>query len=232
MRYTAAEALSLLESRGTACRHATGEQGGEVGRGARFAEDLQELRIGLLQFLSSWESASALSQVRSLRVELRRDWAAAQQRSDEEDVRGEEEARRLEVLDVWIELGRLEVLLACYSSREGKGEQGDGANLSLHALARMDWVLDEVLMAALLDSQRTCGDLRWPRLYGRAHGSAPGYTRRKRNACPAWGCELPAKRGAHPSGATQASPLGTVSEIDVMIGWPCCNQMCTSFVHI
>ena len=112
-----------------------------------------------------------------------------------EERRGEEEARRLEVLDVWIELGRLEALLACYSSREG-------AKLSLHALTRMDWVLDEVVMAALFDSQRACGDLRWPRLYGSEHGSAPGYTRRKRDACPAWGCEL--------------------SESDVIIGWPCC----------
>lgn len=184
--------------------------------GPLLARDCLALGEGLLQFVTEWETGEALAQVRSLRTKLRREWARANSFEPSPGMlaEAEAEARRLVAFDVWMELGRLEVVLACYASQL-RGRVGEGEEWSLKALAQLDWVLDDVLMSSLLASQRTCGDLRWPRLLGSERLSA-SRTWRGPLIPSQWGTEAPRRILM----ARQASADENEAPHDVVIGWP------------
>ena len=234
LRYTAVEILRVLQCRGS-CNTTSGQRkDGAVERvqvreqdkleqqkEEELVRDCGALGVGLLQFLATWETGAALSKVRSIRAKLRLEWGGVgsrRSRGQLPDRLAEAEAQRLEVFDVWMELGRLEVQLGCYVSKlEGRG--GTGVALSMKALAGLDWVLDDVLMSTLLASQRTCGDLRWPRLQTSASERRPSArARRGRGAWSQWGPEVPARSGSCMS--ERASREEDEEGREVVIGWP------------
>jgi hypothetical protein len=240
LRYTAVEMLRILQCRGACNATSAQRQDGAVERvqvGEQYKQEQQEeeelvldceaLGVGLLQFLATWETEVALSQVRSIRAKLRLEWGgmgSSRSRGQLPDSLVEAEAQRLEGFDVWMELGRLEVQLGCYVSKlEGRG--GAGMALSMKVLAGLDWVLDDVLMSTLLASQRTCGDLRWPRLQASAsERGTSARTRRGRGAWSQWGSEVPARLGS--CMAERAAKEEDEERRDVVIGWPwaSCNM--------